>query len=193
MMDKEGIRKDILSRRGCLKAEEMEEKSLAISSRLFEMEEFENATRIMFYLSFSSEVRTFSMIKRAIDGGKRIFAPYVLDDGIDFAEIKKLDKDLKNNRWGILEPREELRIGGLSREILEAIIVPGIAFDREFRRLGYGRGYYDRFLGLFLKKRRECPVFIGLCYELQLIDRLPENQQDVKMDKIVTENQALER
>jgi len=192
MIDKEGIRKAILDRRGRLKEKEMKEKSLSIGNRLFEMEEFAGATRIMFYLSFSSEVRTFDMIKRAIEGGKRVFVPYVVDDGMDFAEIKKLDDDLRSNRWGILEPRDELRIG-LSGEILEVIIVPGVAFDRGFRRLGYGRGYYDRFLGLFLKMRKERPVFIGLCYELQIVNYLPGNSQDVKMDKVVTESQVLER
>ncbi len=192
MMDKEAIRKAILDRRGRLREEEIEERSLSIGNRLFEIKEFKNATRVMFYLSFSTEVRTFGMIKKAIEGGKRVFAPYVLDDGIDFAEIKNLDDDLRSSRWGILEPRDELRMSS-SREILEAIIVPGVAFDRGFRRLGYGRGYYDRFLSLFLKKRSECPAFIGLCYELQLVEHLPENQQDVKMNKIVTESQVLER
>ena len=192
MMDKEVIRKAILDQRGRLREEEIKEKSLSIGNRLFKMEEFAGATQIMFYLSFSNEVRTFDMIKRAIEGGKRIFAPYVLDNGMGFAEIKKLDDDLRSNRWGILEPKDELRIG-LSREILEVIIVPGVAFDRGFRRLGYGRGYYDRFLSLFFEKKKECPAFIGLCYELQLVDHLPEKQQDVKMDKIVTESQVLER
>lgn len=160
-------------------------KSLAIWNRLSMTPEYRCKT-IAFYVSLAGEkeVDTIPMISSALLQGKRVCVPKVVADGLRFFEIKSLEYDLQVGSFGILEP-----IGG--KEILppqvELMIVPGVAFDRDGNRLGFGKGYYDRFLP---KLRNKTPI-IALAFDFQVIDKVPSMIGDIRVHKIVTESRTI--
>jgi len=187
-MKKEDIRKKILSLRDSLTEEEMESKSELIQENLFNLPEFKKAKTILFYVSTRNEVKTEQMIKSALKQGKRVVIPLSDMKGrkLILSELKDFDKELETGTFNILEPKKEFfRL--VSPEEIDFIIVPGIAFDKDGDRIGYGMGFYDKFLNS-LKKR--IPT-VGLAYEFQVVDDIPADDKDVTVDKIVTEKKII--
>ena len=186
-MSKEEIRKRILSLRDSQTEEEMRSKSELIQKRLFNLPEFKKAKTIMFYVATRSEVRTEQMIKVALKQGERVVVPIsdVKNRKLILSELKDFD-ELEPGTFNILEPKKEF-IRRVSPEEIDLVITPGIAFDKDGDRIGYGMGFYDNFLSS-LKKR--IPV-VGLAYELQMVDDIPVNDKDVTVDKIVTEERII--
>jgi len=183
-MKKEGIRKKILSLRNSQSQFSAIAKSYKIQERLFRLPEFARAKTILFYVSTRDEVKTESMIKKALEYGKRGVVPIsnLKERTLNLSEIKDFDSELEPGAFNILEPKERFLRPVLPEEI-DLVIVPGVAFDEKGNRIGYGMGFYDRFLrGI----RKYIPV-IGLAYELQIVDDIPVHDKDVTMDKIVTE------
>jgi len=186
-MKKEEIRKKILSLRDSQTEEEMRTKSELIQKRVFNLPEFKKAKTILFYVSMRSEVRTEQMIKQALKQGKRIVVPKsnVKERKLILSELKDFD-ELESGTFNIPEPKKEFfRL--VSPEELDLIIVPGVVFDKDGDRIGYGMGFYDNFLSS-LKKR--IPV-VGLAYELQIVDDITVHDKDVTVDKVVTEERII--
>ena len=198
---RERLRREKLAARNELTPAELKRKSRQIAARLFALPEFKNAETIMFYVSFTKEVNTHGMISAALKLNKKVVVPKIARRGsLTIKEIKDFKRDLKKGCFGILEPRHSKRRSTDKRKI-DLAIVPGICFDLEKgARLGFGRGYYDRFLGSCrppqklprLKSRRTGPEFIGLAFENQLTKKIPCTRQDVHMDKIITEKRVIE-
>lgn len=187
-MRKEEIRKKILSLRDSQTEFEVITKSELIQKRLFNLPEFKKAKTILFYVSIKSEVRTEKMIKQVLKQGKRVVLPIsdVKERKLILSELKDFD-ELEPGTFNILQPKKEF-FRSVSPEELDLIIVPGVAFDKDGDRIGYGMGFYDKFLSS-LKKR--IPV-IGLAYELQMVDDIPVHDKDVTVDKVVTEKKRIE-
>lgn len=130
------------------------------------------AKTLFFYASFDGEVETLEMIKQAQRSGKIIALPRVDQQRFEIrpARVESLEHDLEPGAYGIAQPNQYCQSIGI--EALDMVIVPGVAFDRMNNRLGRGRGYYDRFLtGL----PSGVPV-IGLAFDFQILDRLPDQQ-----------------
>jgi len=188
-MKKEDIRKKILSLRNSLTEAEMESKSELIQEKLFNLPEFKKARTILFYVSTRNEVKTERMIKSVLKQGKRVVVPIsdVKERKLILSELKDFDKELEPRTFNILEPKKEFFRPVFPEEI-DFIIVPGIAFDKDGCRIGYGMGFYDKFLSS-LKKR--VPI-VGLAYEFQIVDDIPVCDKDVTLDKIITEKRIIE-
>jgi 5-formyltetrahydrofolate cyclo-ligase len=182
MKNKDKVRKDILRKRDSLSKEEILEKSQRIKNILFSQKEYKQAKLIMFYLTFKSEVDTSLMIKDTFSLGKKVAVPIIEDKTIIPVELKE-KTPLIRGKYGILEPKHKEEI---NPDDIDLVIVPGVAFDIEGRRLGYGGGYYDRFLSSLNKS-----FTIGLCFELQLVHRLPQQAHDIKVKEIITENRCI--
>lgn len=182
---KKRLRQECLEKRSGLSQDEVREKSERIMARLFELDEFKKANFIMFYVDFKNEVMTQDAIAKALSMGKRVAVPKtVKDEGLWAIEIKSLD-DLSAGALGILEPTKlENRV---DPEELDLVIVPGVAFDRKGHRLGFGAGYYDR----FLPKLRPGVKKIAVAFEVQLVDSVPAEEHDIRMDAILTEEQLI--
>lgn len=178
---KKRLRCDYLEKRSRLSEEEVREKSAKIMSSLFELEDFKKAGFVMFYVDCRNEVMTKDAIEKALSMGKRVAVPKtVKGEGLLAIEIKNLG-ELSCGVFGILEPEnDENRIDPGE---IDLVVVPGIAFDRRGYRLGYGAGYYDR----FLPKLREGVKKIAVAFEMQLVDLLPAEDHDVRMDALLTE------
>ncbi len=188
VMNKEEIRKNILKRRLALSSREIRDKSHKIFLNLVKTMEFLDSQNIMFYVATRSEVQTEEMIKASIKMGKQIFIPIILTDCIDLAPSRLIDfdRELEKGKKGILEPKKEYqRLFQLKN--IDLIVLPGIAFDPSGNRIGRGLGYYDN----FLKKVSPSTKLTALAFEMQIINRLPSQENDIPVHKIITEKRSI--
>ena len=136
----------------------------------------------MFFVSFNSEVSTHQMIKEALKT-KTAVIPKVVHHEIEPSVILDFD-NLVPGKFGILEPIETMKI---AYKNIDLVLVPGIVFDKEGHRIGYGFGYYDKFL-----KKVPKAIKIGLAFDFQIIDKIPTEIHDVLVDMIVSEKRVIE-
>lgn len=176
-MTKDEIRAAVKLGRRALSHNDMIAKSKAISAQLIPF--LDNASTVMCYLSAFNEPRTDDIIGRLFSEGKRIVVP-VTDTGtctIIPSYLTSPDK-LRTGAYGIREPIE---CAPAQISDIDISIIPGVAFDRSGMRIGFGKGYYDRFLAEFEGLK------IGLCYDFQLYESVPHDEHDIAMDIIITE------
>jgi len=185
---KQTLKSEIFEKRKALSKEEIKEKSSKIKENLYSLEEFKKAKNILFYVSFNDEVDTQEIIKELLaNKEKNIIVPYVVKNNpiLQLSEIKNFN-ELEPKTWGILEPKDEF-IRKFDIENVDLVIIPGIVFDQNGHRIGYGYGYYDR----FLKKLDKNVVKIGFGFEFQIVDKIPEEKHDVPVDIMVTEKRVI--
>jgi len=184
---KTAIRKSILKIRDQIPLDIRDQKNLRIRETLLSLPEFLSAKTILFYASFRSEVETHSLIREALAMGKRLVLPKVdaENHALILYEIKDID-ELAPGYMGIPEPdlpdERSAVIDGI-----DLAIIPGAAFDLTGNRLGYGAGYYDN---LLLGRRSGTPI-LSLAYEEQLVDAIPAEKHDVRVDMIVTDKKVI--
>lgn len=188
-MDKKILRKNMKNSRNNLETSKISEFSDAIINNIYEMDEYKNAKNIFCFVSFSSEVITHEFIKTSLKDGKNVFIPYIDEDKniMKATKLKDFD-DLKIGFYGILSLEDE-KLEFVDPKIIDLIIVPGLIFDYNFYRIGYGGGYYDK----FLSNNSINPVKIGVCFDMQLIDDTKPEVHDVPVDYIVTEKRVLRK
>jgi len=186
MQDKAALRKHVLARRDSIPVSVRKLKDRAIAERLFGLNEIQQATTVFFFASFRSEVDTFNMIRRSLEEGKRVALPRVEGADLGLYLITSLD-EVAPGYMNIPEPAvlADDRKVGISD--VDAVIVPGAAFDRNGNRIGYGGGFYDRLLA---GMQRATPI-IAPAYEEQVIDAVPAEQHDKKVSIIVTDRQEI--
>ena len=153
-----------------------EEQSLDICDKLFPI--LNKYSVIALYASRFDEVNLDSLITNLISLNKIVVLPKVEDNILNFYKVSSLDELIKSPHFNIREPKgEEERL--INKEDIEVIVCPGVAFDKLNNRLGRGKGYYDR----YLKGTKAYKV--GVCFQEQIIDKLPTSTNDIKMDELV--------
>lgn len=179
---KNQLKESILEKRNLLSGEGVKEKSKKIQQNLFNLEDYQKSKIIMFFVSFGNEVFTHDMIRNALKN-KTVVVPKAAHDEIEPSLIIDFDS-LIPGKFGIHEPIEVMKI---AHKNIDLVLVPGIVFDRNGHRIGYGYGFYDKFL-------RKAPkaVKVGLCFDFQLVDKIPYEMHDVPVDFIVTEERIIE-
>ncbi len=180
---KRAIRKEIKSKLALQPPAERARKSALIKEKLFKLEEFRKAKRVMFYVSTDEEVATKEMIKETLKMGKKVCVPIILEEEnrILASEIDESCVLREGPLYGIYQP-EERSLRPVDKEGIDVVVVPGVAFDCCNVRLGRGRGYYDRFLKDFPDKTKT----IGLAFDFQVVDKLPKDSHDIPVSKIIT-------
>jgi 5-formyltetrahydrofolate cyclo-ligase len=184
METKKEIRKRMLDVRKGLTKDEVKSKGNLIIQKVLKTPEYDEADNVLIYADYCNEVGTQPIFEDALLRGKRVYYPKSdkFTNTMEFYRITSL-KQLESGYMGILEPRENESLRyRLNRKEDTLIIVPGVAFDISGYRLGYGKGFYDRFL---VNKRQISTM--ALAYSCQIVDELPHDTYDIKMDKIVTE------
>ncbi|MBW3660202.1 MAG: 5-formyltetrahydrofolate cyclo-ligase [Gemmatimonadetes bacterium] len=171
--------------RAAIPAEEREAASDAIGRRLFASTAWRDARSIHAYVGVGPEVATVSILERAWTEGKRVACPKVVwrPQGLTAYVVGSL-QELVEGRRGLREPDPDRASVAESR--FDLVLVPGLAFDRRGGRIGYGAGFYDRFL------TEVEALKVGLAYNLQLIDSVPVEAHDVRVDRILTEKEAID-
>lgn len=169
---KNSLRKEIVKKREELDEDFRKEYSQDLTDMFLNSETYKTAKVIMSYVSFRGEFDTSIINKQIIEDKKTLLLPKTYEEGVMKAfEIRDLNK-LKKNDFGIFEPLET------NEKEPDLIIVPGVAFDLEGHRLGFGAGYYDRFLG------EKSIKTIAFCYDFQVLDVLPKDEHDIPVDEI---------
>lgn len=178
---KKAVRKFILAKRDQCKAEDRICWDEAIFNKFVNSEYYKKNKVIFIFVNFRSEVDTHKIINKALEDGKTICVPKIIskEDGMRAYRIKGF-QDMEPGYYGILEPSEECE--EISIKDIELMVMPGAAFDRNGGRIGYGGGFYDR----FLTKVEGNVKKIALAYELQVLDSVPMETNDIRIDNIVT-------
>lgn len=186
-MNKKILRQETLAKRGQLSNKELIEYSAAIANKLYEMDEYKQAKRIMTYVSTSKEVNTHSIIQQAVSQDKSVVVPICVPETRHMlvSELYKLT-ELEVGFFDLLEPKEEF-VRLVEPETIDLVLVPGVLFARNGYRIGYGGGYYDR----FLSKLDKNVVKIGLTFHLQTTDLVPTDSYDIPVDIIITEKEII--
>ncbi len=183
MEEKKALRNQILDQRNTLSEEEVEVYSSRILDRLLRLEAVMTASEVFTYVSLGSEVDTFGLILSSLLSGKKVYCPKIIEKGImKFYRITSLEQ-LVPGKYDILEPVSDEE--GVIYGNHQVMVLPGVAFDSNLNRIGYGGGYYDRYLSIYDKSG--CKK-IALAYELQMVESLPVEEHDKKVDLIVTES-----
>lgn len=183
------IRKKLIDIRSALSGKEVDEHSRIICQKLKTIPQYRQAETIFCYINTKNEVKTRDFIEREIKEGKSIYLPSSDRNSskLEFYRVFDLDKDLQTGNYGIFEPvrKRERRI---SEKEAELVIVPGVAFDMNLNRIGYGKGYYD----IFLSDVSENAFKVGFAYDFQIIDNIPVEKKDIRMDMIITEKRIIQ-
>ncbi len=171
--------------RSSLTGDERRKKDHEILNNLMAMPEIQKAHSVMIYLSFGSEVETFHILEELLKDGKEVYAPVTDRKTCRMTAVRVENQaDLKRGAYGVAEPGGNATI---APEKLDVILVPGLVFDRDGGRIGYGAGYYDRFL------KKTTALKAALCYELQLVEKAATDSWDERMDCVVTEREVIRR
>ncbi len=174
---KKQIRTEYKQKRNSLTVEQVREWSDCICNRLTESELFQQANEIFFYYPLGNEADLLKAAQIALEMGKVIAFPRTEGDVIHFYQVTDLN-EFQVGSFQVMEPVGDRLL--ITREPL--VLTPGLAFDKQKNRMGYGKGYYDRFIA-------ECPnaVTIGIAYEMQLAEEIVIEVQDIPMNYILTE------
>ena len=176
-MDKRDLRSKYHRLRDNVAAHERDKMSRVITERLLSSNMYKNSKSIFCYCSMESEVNTYDILKAALEDGKEVAVPKVLsDEGIMAAiKIENLNT-LRPGRYNILEPTSNNEA-----KDVDLAIVPGLLFNKRGYRVGYGKGFYDRYL------KGKNLLSIGICFEFQIKDLDFQNESDIPVDYICTE------
>ncbi len=185
--EKRKLRKEFLVRRNSLLEEEISTLSLMIKENLLQSDSIKVAQKVHCYMSFSSEVRTFEIISSLLAIGKQVYVPIISGDTLLHTEIDTTTQ-YAPDRYGIPTPLSTQTYSSDQLRFSEkdCIIIPMVSYDKYGSRLGYGKGYYDKFLPLAQGKK------IGLAFECQQYEQLPSENFDIRMDAIITEKRMIE-
>lgn len=184
--EKKVLRNKILEIRDSLNNNEKELMDNKIFNELINTDLYKRSINIFIYISFSNEINTRNIIEKAFKDKKNVFIPKVYKDDKLMKAIKLNSIDeLKKNSMGILEQIDDSNY--IEKENIDLIVVPGVVFDKECNRIGYGGGYYDRYLKDIKSKKNK----IALAYDLQIVDKIESEVHDIKVDYIITNTRAL--
>lgn len=182
------IRKEILEKRNSQDPKIRIAQSRSIIRTLLSRKEFQEADKILIYLSKDGEVGTDNLLGRAFELGKRVYVPVVdrESDELHISELPGPDTSFRLGAFGVREPEEE-DLNFVSPDQIDLVIAPGLAFDRRGGRIGYGKGYYDRLLN---RLGSQVPR-IALAFDFQVLDTVPQEENDIQVDAIITEKSTM--
>lgn len=179
MKTKQELRQEIRRKKKSMTSTEIHEKSRKIFEQLEQLSVWKDTDCIFAYVSYNQEVETRARLGTWIKDGKRVALPKVVGEEMKFYFIDDIQQ-LERGYQGILEPNSTVCADGASGIML----MPGLAFDQNYHRLGYGGGFYDR----YLNSHREAEFYkIALAYQFQVVEEVPTEAFDHPVDRIITE------
>lgn len=175
-MNKQELRSAIRARKRAMTQEEIQIRSDALCQKFLESDAYRRASTLYGYLPYNQEVRTWPILERAIADGKRVAVPKVYGDEMKFIYLEDLTQ-VEKGYSGIPEPIAD---GPVAEDKTALVLMPGLAFDPQGHRIGYGGGFYDK----FLSREPEHPT-LALCYEFQMVEKLETEQFDIPVDEVI--------
>jgi 5-formyltetrahydrofolate cyclo-ligase len=185
------LRKEILEKRENIDIDIKKKMDKEILNRFYESKYYNEARNVFIYISYGSEIDTKDIINKALKENKRIYVPRTEFKTriMDAVEISSLDKLIVNS-YGILEPSENEP--HIDPNGLDLILVPGVAFDRNGGRMGYGAGFYDRYFKKINGDNIKRITKLALAYDFQVIGEVPMEELDMPVDYIITEKEFID-
>lgn len=182
-MDKKPYRKTVKEKRDQLDKKVKKEYDEKLKNDFLALPEVQKAETIFAYLNFGSEISTMPLIKELLKKGKRVFIPWINQDKkiMELTELKNPEKELQPGYYGILEMKEEYL--DLYRDNIDVVLTPGLVFDNQYYRIGYGGGFYDKYFSGI----NYTPFKVALAYSFQVVEELPREEFDQQIDAILTE------
>ena len=183
-MEKKALRREILKKRDALTPAEQERAEVLITERILGHQWFYGSEILLGFASYGSEIRTWQILEEALKKGKRVYLPKIENEEMNFYRLGDLS-ELNEGYRGIQEPdgHTEKFVYGEKSAGKTLLLMPGVAFDPYRNRMGYGKGFYDRFLagkeGLQIRS-------IAIGHACQMVDRLPAEEHDVKPYQVIT-------
>lgn len=175
-MNKKELRDAIRARKRAMTEEEIERRSAMLAEKFAQCEAYRNAKTIYGYLPYNQEVRTVPMLHRAMAEGKRVAVPKVYGDTMKFIYLDDLTQVAKGYA-GIPEPIGDEPVAEDENAL---VLMPGLAFDPAGHRIGYGGGFYDKFLA----QEPKHPT-VALCYDFQMVQALETEEFDIPVDTVI--------
>ena len=174
-MNKTELRRMIREKKRAMTPAEIDEKSARLGELFRESEAYKNAKSIYGYLPYNQEVRTTPMLRQAQLDGKRVAVPKCYGDEMRFIWLDDLSR-VEKGYANIPEPIDD---GPIADDPTALVLMPGLAFDPQGHRIGYGGGFYDKFLA------KEMHPTLALCYDFQMLDHLETEQFDIPVDTVL--------
>lgn len=175
-MDKKQLRKQIKEMKRAMSLVEIEGKSRILGEKFAATDAYRQASTVYGYMPYNQEVRTVPILEQAIRDGKRVAVPKIYGDEMKFIYLTDLSAVALSD-YGIPEPVDD---GPVADDPTALVLMPGLAFDREGHRIGYGGGFYDKFLAA----EPNHPT-LALCYDFQMLERLETEEFDVPVDTVI--------
>ena len=175
-MDKTQLRKQIREKKRAMTPAEIEQASAKLAELFYASEQYRQAKTVYGYLPYNQEVRTVPMLEKALADGKKVAVPKVYGDEMKFIYLNDLSK-VEKGYSGIPEPIAD---DPVADDPTALVLMPGLAFDREGHRIGYGGGFYDKFLSV----EPNHPT-LALCYEFQVLPHLETEEFDIPVDCVL--------
>lgn len=184
---KKEFRKKVIESRKNKSADFVLNNSNLITEKLLQMKDIRNATNIMLYLDFNNEVQTDNLIQKLLSLKKIVSSPVTIKENHTLipTQITDLKDGLRIGTYGIREPNETSPT--IDIKALDVVIVPAVAYDIDCYRLGYGGGFYDR----FLENLRKDAITIGIAFDFQIFNSIPKETHDAQLNYIVTETRII--
>ena len=175
-MNKTELRSHIRALKRQMTESEIAAKSAALKEQLLQTDAYRNARTLYGYVSYNQEVRTLPILEQALKDGKQVAVPKCYGSEMRFIYISSLHQ-LAKGSFGIPEPIDDGPVGNDPQAL---VLMPGLAFDLHGRRVGYGGGYYDKFLA----QEPEHPT-IALCYDFQILADLETDEFDIPVGTVL--------
>ena len=175
-MDKKELRRSIRDQKRAMSEAEIVARSEKLAQLFYASEAYQNAKTIYGYLPYNQEVRTVPMLERALQDGKRVAVPKCYGDEMKFIFMDDLSK-VEKGYAGIPEPIADEPVAD---DVTALVLMPGLAFDPQGHRCGYGGGFYDKFLAL----EPDHPT-LALCYDFQMLPHLETEEYDIPVDCVL--------
>ena len=192
---KQSIRQRILTEREQLSAGLRAQFSAAIVERIVQMPEYQAARVVLGYMNFGAEFESELWVRKALADGKQLLLPKVnrATNVLDVYRVTNLQHDLAPGAWNIREPLPERCVKVDSQEEVDFILLPGVAFERDGARLGYGGGFYDKLLARLNENSGAAHslALVAGAYSMQLVADIPQEATDRRVQWLVTENETL--
>lgn len=175
-MNKQQLRQAIRQRKRAMTQEEIEDRSRSLCEKFLNSDNYRRCTCLYGYLPYNQEVRTWPILQQALADGKQVAVPKVYGDEMKFIYLTDLTQ-VAAGYAGIPEPIAD---GPVAEQQNALVLMPGLAFDPQGHRIGYGGGFYDK----FLSREPKHPT-VALCYEFQMVDHLETEQFDIPVDTVI--------
>ena len=180
-VDKRALRRHIGEKKRAMSAAEIEARSAALAEKLYATDEWRLAKSVYAYMAFNQEVRTRPVIERAWAEGKRVAVPKVVGGELRFIWLGNFSELAPQGAFGIPEPVDDFPIADDDSAL---VMMPGLAFERQGHRVGYGGGYYDRWLAA-----HPGHPTVALCFGFQVVDGIEAEAHDMAVDRIIADDQ----